>query len=140
MRKPRALRAGDRIAVVAPASPFARDQFDAGVAELQALGFEPTFADTVFERRGFIAGTPATRAAAWLQAWADPSVAAIVAARGGYGSVQMLPILAGADLGVGPPKAFIGFSDNTSLLAWLTTRLGIVTIHGPMLEARFARG
>jgi muramoyltetrapeptide carboxypeptidase len=140
MRKPRALRSGDRIAVVAPASPFARDQFDDALVELRALGFEPTFEESVFERRGFVAGMADTRAAAWLKAWSDQSVAAIVAARGGYGSVQMLPILAAADLGQGPPKAFIGFSDNTSILAWLTTRRGIVTIHGPMLEARFARG
>src|SRR5690349_11230526 len=114
MRKPRALRPGDRIAIVAPASPFARNQFDDGLAELRALGFEPVYAETVFERRGFIAGTAETRAAAWLHAWADPSVAAIVAARGGYGSVQLLPMLARAGLGDGPPKAFIGFSDNTS--------------------------
>ena len=46
MRKPRALRPGDRIAVVAPASPFAREEFDAGVAELRALGFEPVYDET----------------------------------------------------------------------------------------------
>ena len=59
MRKPRALRRGDRIAIVAPASPFARDEFDAGVAELRALGFEPVFEESVFARRALLAGDAA---------------------------------------------------------------------------------
>jgi muramoyltetrapeptide carboxypeptidase len=140
MRKPRVLRPGDRIAVVAPASPFSRDEFDAGLAELRSLGFDPTYEESVFERRGYLAGTADVRAAAWLRAWMDPSVAALVAVRGGYGSVQLLPWLAAARLDDHGAKAFIGFSDNTSILSWLTTRCGIVSIHGPMLEARLARG
>jgi muramoyltetrapeptide carboxypeptidase len=91
MRKPRALRPGDRVAVVAPASPFARDEFDRGVAEIQALGFEPVYDDSVFARDGYVAGTAAVRAAAFTAAWQDPTIAALVAARGGYGSVQLLP-------------------------------------------------
>ena len=65
MRKPRMLRPGDRIAVVAPASAFARVEFDAGVAELKSLGFNPVFEDSVFERRAYAAGSAATRAAAF---------------------------------------------------------------------------
>ena len=41
--KPRAVRPGDRVAVVAPASPFPVEAFEAGVAELRRLGFEPVF-------------------------------------------------------------------------------------------------
>jgi muramoyltetrapeptide carboxypeptidase len=139
MRKPRALRSGDRIAVVAPASAFARVEFDAGVAELQSLGFEPTFEESVFERRAYAAGSATTRAAAFARAWRDPSVAALIAVRGGYGSVHLLPLL-GESLLLGEPKAFIGYSDNTSLLSWLTLIGGIVSFHGPMLEGRLARG
>jgi muramoyltetrapeptide carboxypeptidase len=138
MRKPRALRRGDRIAVVAPASPFARDEFDAGVAELRALGFEPVYDESVFDRSGYVAGPPEVRARAFTQAWNDASIAALVAARGGYGSVQILPLLSADDV-AGPPKAFIGYSDNTSILTWLAL-CGIVSFHGPMIEGRFARG
>src|SRR3954451_4332932 len=102
MRKPRALRRGDRVAIVAPASPFARDEFDAGLAELRALGFEPVFEQNVFDRRSYLAGTAESRAAAFQGAWADPSIAGIIAARGGYGSVHLLPLL--------NPRVFTGVS------------------------------
>jgi muramoyltetrapeptide carboxypeptidase len=139
MRKPRALRPGDRVAVVAPASPFKRDEFDAGLAELRGLGFEPVYEESVFARQGYVAGTAAVRVAAFTRAWVDPGIAAIVAARGGYGSVQMLPLLDSAVIGR-QSKAFIGYSDNTSILSWLTLQCGIVSFHGPMIEGRFARG
>ena len=93
MLKPRALRAGDRIAVVAPASGFKRDEFDAGIAELEALGFTPVYDETVFARLTHVAGTAATRAEALRSAWRDPSIAGVIGVRGGYGSMQLLPLL-----------------------------------------------
>jgi muramoyltetrapeptide carboxypeptidase len=140
MRRPRALTPGARIAVVAPASAFAREQFEAGVNELRALGFVPVYEPSVFDRQGgYLAGSAETRAAAFQKAWADPEVAALVAVRGGYGSVHVLPLL-DPRVFAGPAKAFIAYSDNTSLLAWLTLACGVVTFHGPMLEGRLARG
>jgi muramoyltetrapeptide carboxypeptidase len=139
MRKPRALGPGDRIAVVAPASAFIRAEFDAGVDELRSLGFEPVYDESVFERRAYAAGSAATRAASFERAWRDPDIAALIAVRGGYGSVHLLPLL-GDSLLLGTPKAFIGYSDNTSLLSWLTLTGRIVSFHGPMLEGRLARG
>jgi len=139
MRKPHALAPGDRIAIIAPASPFARDAFDAGVAELRRLGFEPVFTEAVFARDGYLAGPPDLRARDLLDAWTDPSVAGIIAARGGYGSVQILPLLSEYAF-QREVKPFIGYSDNTSLLTWLMQQCGIVTFHGPMIEGRFARG
>ena len=139
MRKPRALRPGDRIALVAPASPFSRAEFDAGAGELRQLGFEPVYSDLVFARDGYLAGPADARARLLLDAWTDPSVAAVMAVRGGYGSVQLLPLL-NAEAFKGEPKAFIGYSDNTSLLTWLTQDIGVVGFHGPMVEGRLARG
>ena len=139
MLKPRALRPGDRIAVVAPASSFAREAFDAGVAELRRLGFDPVYDESVFTRSRYTAGDAAVRATAFRRAWTDPSVAALIAVRGGYGSVHLLPLLDPAEIRR-TPKAFIGYSDNTSLLTWLTGQCGIVSIHGPMLEGRLEKG
>jgi muramoyltetrapeptide carboxypeptidase len=137
-RKPRALRAGDRIAVVAPASNCSREEFDRGVGEIRRLGFEPVFDASVFDRATFTAGETRVRADAFLAAWNDPDIAALIAVRGGYGSVELLPWLEAADLG--PPKLFVGYSDNTSLLTWLTIHRGIPALHGPMLDGRLARG
>ena len=94
MRKPRALQPGDRIAIVSPASPFAREEFERGVAELRRLGFEPVYDESVFARVGVSRRVRRSCApAAFMRAWTDPSVAALIAVRGGYGSVQLLPLL-----------------------------------------------
>jgi muramoyltetrapeptide carboxypeptidase len=138
MRKPRAVHPGDRIALVAPASNCSRDEFDRGVDEVRRLGFEPVFEPSVFARSTFTAGCAALRAKAFLDAWTDPTVAALIAVRGGYGSVELLPLI--DDALTGPPKLFIGYSDNTSLLTWLTVQKGIPALHGPMLDGRLARG
>ncbi len=139
MIKPRALRSGDRVAVVAPASPFDRDQFEAGIAEIRALGFEPVYDERVFARRGYLAGTAQLRAWAFSDAWCMPGIAALIAVRGGYGSVQILPHLDPEALRE-TPKLFVGYSDTTSLLTFINQACGIVAVHGPMIEGRLARG
>ena len=139
-RLPAALRPGDRIAVVSPGSAFARDEFDLGIAELRRLGFVPVYDQTVFAREaGYLAGTAEARAGAFLRFWRDPDVRALIATRGGYGSVQLLPFLDRATI-TASPKLFIGYSDNTSILSWLTCQCGITALHGPMLDRRLSRG
>jgi muramoyltetrapeptide carboxypeptidase len=137
--KPPALRPGDRIAIVAPASAFAREAFDAGLDEIRRLGFEPVHTEAVFARDMYLAGAAELRARDLIRAWTAPDIAAVIAARGGYGSVQLLPWV-NSDEFRRHPKAFIGYSDNTSLLTWLTQACGLVAFHGPMIEGRFARG
>ena len=139
MIRPRALRSGDRIAVLSPASPFSRDELEAGVAELRSLGYEPIYDETIFEQHLFSSGSPEVRAAAFRRAWSDPAISALIAVRGGYGSVQMLPLLAPWKPQQAP-KVFIGYSDNTSILSWLTCQCGMTALHGPMLERRLSRG
>jgi muramoyltetrapeptide carboxypeptidase len=140
VRKPRALKRGDRIAVVAPASPFSRDEFTHGVAEIERLGFVPVYDDSVFAKEsGYLAGSPELRAGAFLRYWSDPDVAALLAVRGGYGSVHVLPLLDHQRV-IEHPKLFIGYSDNTSILSWLTCQCGIAALHGPMIEGRLAGG
>ena len=139
MHKPRPLRAGDGVAVVAPASGSSHEELEGGLAELRRLGFEPRHTGAVAARDLFSAGAPAARARDFMAAWNDPSVAAVVALRGGYGSAQILPHLDPAALQQAP-KLFVGYSDTTALHAWLTCHLGIPTLHGPMLERRLSRG
>ena len=139
MRKPRALAPGDRLAVVAPASPFTREEFDSGLREIRRLGFEPVYDDSVFARERYVAGTPAVRAAAIHAAWRDPSIAGVIGVRGGYGSAQLLPLL-NRDEARRAAKPFIGYSDLTSVLTFLTLGCDLVAFHGPMLAGRLGRG
>lgn len=140
MLKPKKLRPGDKIAIVAPASSFLREEFDKGVAEIERLGFEPVFQESVFAQHGgYLSGEGKVRAHAFVEAWRDPSVRALIAVRGGYGSVHVLPFLDKEDLRK-TPKAFVGYSDLTSLLTYLTGRCGIVSFHGPMLDRRLGSG
>jgi muramoyltetrapeptide carboxypeptidase len=139
MLKPRALTPGDHLAVVAPASPFDREEFERGVAEIRHLGFVPVYDDSVFARRQFVAGAPELRARALCAAWRDPAIAGIVAVRGGYGSAQVLPLLSPEDVRRAA-KPFIGYSDLTALLTFLTVNCAMVAFHGPMLVGRLGRG
>ena len=119
MRKPRALAPGDRLAIVAPASPFTREEFDSGLQEIRRLGFVPVYDDSVFARQRYVAGSAAVRAAAIHAAWRDPSIAGVIGVRGGYGSAQLLPLL-DREAARRASKPFIGYSDLTSMLTFLT--------------------
>jgi len=139
MRKPRALSPGDRLAVVSPASPFNREEFDRGVDEIRRLGFEPVYDESVFARQRYVSGSAAVRAAAIHGAWRDPSIAGLIAVRGGYGSAQVLPLLDRDEAGRAR-KPFIGYSDVTAMLTFLTLGCDLVAFHGPMLAGRLSRG
>jgi muramoyltetrapeptide carboxypeptidase len=136
--KPRRLSRGDRVALVAPASSFQRDEFEAGLKELVQLGFEPVYDDRVFAVGRFVAGDAALRASAIHDAWRDPTIAALIAVRGGYGSAQLLPLL-DPNLLRSAAKVFVGYSDITALLTF-HLRHGVVSFHGPMIERRFGAG
>lgn len=136
--KPRRLTRGSRVALVAPASSFSREEFEAGVRELAQLGFEPVYDDRVFAHDRFVAGPPALRAAAIEDAWRDPSIAALLAVRGGYGSAQLLPLLDPVTMRTAR-KVLVGYSDVTALLAFHLQH-GMVAFHGPMLEHRLGAG
>ncbi len=139
MLKPRALAPGDRLAVVAPASPFVREEFDRGIEEIVRLGFIPVYDESVFARLRYVAGPPGLRAAAIQKAWNDPAIAGVIGVRGGYGSAQVLPLLDRADARRAC-KPFIGYSDLTALLTFLTGNCEMVAFHGPMLADRLGRG
>lgn len=139
MIKPRVLRSGDRVAIVAPASPFRVEEFEAGVAEIARLGFEPVYDPSVFDHLGYEAGPAETRARAITRALADRSIAAVMTVRGGYGSVHVLPFLDPADVRLAR-KAVVGYSDLTSLLTYVTGTCGVVAFHGPTVAGRLDRG
>jgi muramoyltetrapeptide carboxypeptidase len=139
MLKPRALGPGSRLALIAPASPFDRVEFDRGVDEVRRLGFEPVFEPSVFARERYVAGSADLRAAAFRQAWTDTTIDGLVAVRGGYGSAQVLPLISREEIRR-TPKVFVGYSDVTAMLTYLTLHCGLVAFHGPMIDQRLSRG
>lgn len=132
------LRPGDRLALVAPASPFKRDDLDLGIAELASLGFDVRYDERVLTRTGYLAGSAEIRAAVLMDAWRDPRVSGLIAIRGGYGSAQVLPFL-DADVVRAARKPFVGYSDVTALLSW-HLQLGLRCFHGPMIDRRLSHG
>lgn len=133
LRRPEALLPGDRIAVVAPSSPFPRERFDAGVEWLRGEGFEVVYGEDVFARHHYVAGTAESRVLALEAQLRDPKVKAILFARGGYGSMQMLPLLDWS-LFRANPKIVVGYSDGTPLINGLVARGGLVSFHGPVVS------
>src|SRR5215472_7313240 len=122
--RPAALRPGDKVGVVAPASGFRREDFTAGCATLRRLGYEVVYSPSIFERSLYFAGSAERRAQELHQMFAHPEVQAILCARGGYGCNYLLPQL---DLKLirDHPKIFAGCSDVTSLLTYLLDAVGL---------------
>ena len=136
--KPPALRAGDNIGIVAPASYFNRAQFEAGCAALRQMGYNPVYDESIFDRDLYFAGSVERRARELEKMFARDDVKAIICARGGYGSNYLLPAL---DIRIfsSHPKVFIGYSDNTSLQTYFCDAANLVTFHGPMVAKDFAK-
>jgi muramoyltetrapeptide carboxypeptidase len=129
IRPPR-LRPGSRVAVVAPAGPVPREAFAAGSRILQAR-YQLVHDERIFARTGYLAGDDDARAAELGRALADPSIEAIFCARGGYGLLRILDRL-DPDALARAPKAIVGFSDVTALLAW-AARAGVAALHAPVI-------
>lgn len=115
VRKPRRLREGDLVAVVAPASAWEnRSELLRGVSALESWGLRVRLGDHVNDRHGYMAGTDADRAADLHAALTDPEVSAIICLQGGYGTPRLIPLLDEAAFRANP-KAICGYSDITTL-------------------------
>jgi muramoyltetrapeptide carboxypeptidase len=123
-----ALRPGDPVVVIAPASAFDRTSFEAGL-EVIARRYRVHYDPAVLARRRYLAGTDERRLGELRAALAAADARAVFCARGGYGVTRLLAALAGAPMA---PKPVIGFSDITALHQ-LLQREGWVSIHGPVL-------
>jgi muramoyltetrapeptide carboxypeptidase len=131
MPRPSALRPGDGVAVIAPASPFEKERFERGIRALQDIGLEPRYGKGIFERHiGYLAGDDKRRLEELHHAVLDSSAKALVLARGGYGLTRIIPDLP-IDLIEKHPKPVVGYSDAT-VLHELWWRARVPSIHGPM--------
>ena len=133
LQKPRALAAGATLGIAAPGGPVDPKLVSAGCVLLEAAGFRTFRRDDLLDRRGYLAGDDDRRVAELTQFWEDPSIDAIVCARGGYGCDRILERL---DPGLvrEAAKPLVGYSDVTALLLWQAKHAGLAGFHGPMLE------
>ena len=136
VQKPKALRQGSRFAVIAPASPGKSDRVAAGLRELERLGFSATPQENLLPD-GYFASSANARHSEFLNALADPASNAVMATRGGYGSVYLLEQGLPKSL---PLKPLVGFSDLTTLQIYLWQKHRWTGFYGPMLAAGLDHG
>ncbi|MGC9376677.1 S66 peptidase family protein [Streptomyces sp. MH13] len=135
LTRPPRLAPGARVAVVAPSGPVPEERLQAGLDVLRGWDLDPVVAPHVLDRHhafDYLAGTDTDRAADLQAAWCDPSVDAVLCARGGYGVQRVTDLLDWEAMRAAGPKVLVGFSDITALHEAFAARLGLVTLHGPM--------
>ncbi len=132
---PPALKKGDVIGIVAPAGQIAdRERFTKGIRILRDMGFEPKFPREMWPGAGYLADDDAARVAELHRMVADQEVRGLMAARGGYGCLRLLPSL-DFSLLRDEPKIILGFSDISVLLNQLVARSGLLCFHGPVVTS-----
>jgi len=135
--KPRALRPGDKVGIVAPASNVKRELLEAGCDGLRRAGYEPFYFESILERDLYFAGSAERRARELEDMFVRDDIRALVCARGGYGSNYLLPAINLKKIAK-HPKIFVGYSDLTTLLTRFADSANFVTFHGPMVAKDFS--
>jgi len=136
--KPKALKPGDTIGIVAPASNIKKDLLEQGCRELESLGFKTYFRSDITSSFRYFSGSRERRLGEFLEMLQSPDIHAIFCARGGYGSGQLLRDV-DPDVIRKNAKIVNGSSDITILLNWIE-RAGVVSFHGPMVATAIREG
>ena len=137
--KPRAVREGAVLGVVSPSSSAREERVAAGIKALHSLGYKTkVFPHALSRGPLYYAGNAQERADDLHAAFADPEVDAVICTRGGWGAAELLPLL-DADLVRRNAKAFLGYSDQTTLHLWLRQEVGLISFQAPMVAADFGK-
>ena len=137
VQKPRALSNASVLAMVAPASPGNEQRVNAGIAELERLGFSLKRI-AKYPSEGYFAASTFDRFADLVRNLKAGSVEGLVGVRGGYGSNYLLGDALSDS--VADPKVLVGYSDLSFLQVFFWERLRWVTFYGPMVAAGFDGG
>jgi muramoyltetrapeptide carboxypeptidase len=134
--RPARLRQGDKVALVAPSGPVDEAMLRRGTAVLESWGLVVEVGEHVLDRHPtlpYLAGLDVHRAADLEKAWCDPTVAAVLCARGGYGSMRMIDLLDWSAIAEAGPKLFTGSSDITTLHTAIGAKLNVATLLAPLI-------
>ncbi len=134
MIKPKALKLGDTIGIIAPASPTTDERVIKAQERLIQMGFKVKMGKSPYERYGYLSGTDVVRAEDINTMFKDKEVDGIICIRGGYGTPRILQLLDYQAI-KDNPKIFVGYSDITALHIAFTQIAGLVTYHGPMVAS-----
>lgn len=134
--KPAMLKTGDTIALVAPASGVSRGEILEATETLKRLGFMVKAGDYLTKEFGYLAGSDQQRADEFMRFITDPEVKCIMAVRGGYGVMRILPLLDFEAIRTNP-KIVIGYSDITALVNPIFQKSGVIAFHGPVATSTF---
>ncbi|NLP30894.1 MAG: LD-carboxypeptidase [Clostridiales bacterium] len=131
MMKPKSLKAGSRVALIAPSSPVSEGKLQSSLESLKFLRLEPVMFPSCTMKNGYLSGSDSCRAKDINDAFQDESIDGIFCIRGGYGATRLLPLI---DYSIikNNPKIFVGYSDITALHCVFNKLCGFITIHGPM--------
>lgn len=131
---PSYLKSGDTIGITSPAGYITSEQVQASALIMQGWGFNVKIGDAIGKRDFTFGGTDEERTMDMQRMLDDPSINAIMCARGGYGFVRIIDKL---DFSAFKrhPKWIIGFSDITVLHCHLAKQYGIASIHSKMCNS-----
>ncbi|MDT7604721.1 MAG: muramoyltetrapeptide carboxypeptidase [Acidobacteriota bacterium] len=135
--KPKALRAGDVVGVIAPGTAVPDpDRLALVEPTLKFFGLRARLGKYVATGSGHVTRTVSERLDDLHAMFRDPGVSAVFCIRGGYGSMQLLDRI-DYDLIRRNPKVFLGYSDITALHLAINRHAGLVTFHGPIVLSSF---
>lgn len=126
--KPPRLKPGDTIGIIAPAGIVEPESIEPITQKLATLELKVKLGNHLLDRYGYLAGKDRDRAADINAMFADKSVQAILAMRGGWGCNRILPLL-DYTLIRHHPKIIMGLSDITALLLAIYAKTNLITFH-----------
>lgn len=129
--KPKKLKTGDTIGLVAPGSYISEEELQDSINNLKSLGFRAVYNKSILNKTGYFSGNDKQRADELMEMFSRKDVNGIMCARGGYGCARILSLL-DYDIITNNPKVFIGYSDITALLYGIYSKTGLVCFHGPV--------
>src|SRR5258706_4063955 len=135
--KPKRLRAGDTVAVIAPSSGASAEAFERALANVATLGMKAKIGQFARGSNDFLSGTDKERLHDLHWAFSDAEINGIWCVRGGSGAPRLLPDI-DYSLIRKNPKVFVGYSDITALHTAVSQETGLVTFHGPVASSEFS--
>jgi muramoyltetrapeptide carboxypeptidase len=141
LARPRALRPGDKVAVLCVSGPVDPGRLETGLDVLRFAGLEPVAYPSAHDPgsvRPYLAGDDKLRADDLRAALLDPAIAGVLFARGGYGAQRTLEVMDWTGLDRVAPKVLAGYSDVTAVLEAFAVRLGWASLFAAVTLAEDA--